>query len=116
VLVDFHCVEMHSFVSPQHSITDIKCRQSVFRICQVIAQNSDPGRKALIDDGILPVLLRLATNHIASNVINACKILKALAHTGTYRQELITAGVKDAMQQITRYAAFLSILPSCEHV
>jgi hypothetical protein len=92
--------------SPQHSITNIKCRQSVFQICQLIAQNSDPGRKALIDDGILPVLLRLATNHIASNVVNACKILNALAHTGTYRQELITAGVKISMQQITRYPIY----------
>jgi hypothetical protein len=95
--------------SPQHSITNIKCRQSVFQTCQLIAQNSDPGRKALIDDGILPVLLRLASNHIAGNVLNACKILNALAHSGTYRQELITAGVKDAMQQITRYAFYLFV-------
>jgi hypothetical protein len=57
----------------------------------------------LIDGGILPVLLRLATNHIASNVINACQILNALGHSGTYRQELITGGVKDVMQHITRY-------------
>jgi hypothetical protein len=75
----------------------------------MIAQLSDPGRKALIDNEILPVLLRLANDHTPSNVLNACKILRALAHTGTYRPELITERVKPAMQQITRYATHLSI-------
>jgi hypothetical protein len=94
--------------SPQHSITDVKCRQSVFQICEQIAQKSDSGRQALIDSQILPVLLRLTANHIGSNVVNACKILGALAHSGTYRQTLIEAGVKKAMEQITRYTYILS--------
>lgn len=88
--------------SPQHSVTNIKCRHFIFQICHVIAQNSDPGREALINDGVLPVLMRLANDHIGANVIHSCIILNGLAHTGTYRNQLVTAGVKDAMQQITR--------------
>lgn len=100
--------------SPQHSITNTKCREPVFQICQLIAQNSDPGRKALIDENILPVLQCLATDHIASNVISGCQLLNALAHTGTYRQEIIDAGVKNVMQQITRYVFYL--FPSSKHI
>jgi hypothetical protein len=88
--------------SPQHSITDSKCKQFTFQICEEIAQKSDAGRKALIDDGILPVLLRLAKNHIGVNVVNACKILNALAHSGTYRETLIEGGAKKVMENITR--------------
>ncbi|KAF8337678.1 armadillo-type protein [Amanita rubescens] len=89
------------WLSPQHSITDPKCKQFAFQICSEIAQKSDFGRKALIDDEILPVLLRLATNNIGTNVINACKVLNALAYSGTYRETLIEAGVKKVMEQIT---------------
>jgi hypothetical protein len=92
--------------SPQHSITDFKCRQFTFQICEEIAQKSDSGRKALIDEGILPVLLRLATNHIGTNVVNACNILNALAYSGTYRQTLIDAGAKKVMKQIMRYTFY----------
>ena len=88
--------------SPQHSITSSECKQSVFQICDEIAQKSDFGRKALIEDGILPVLVRLATSNIGTNVVNACKILNALAHSGTYRETLIEAGAKKVMEQITR--------------
>ena len=88
--------------SPQHSITNSKCKQFAFQICSEIAQKSDFGRKALIDDGILPVLVRLATNNIGSNVVNACQILNALAYSGTYRETLIKAGAKKVMEQITR--------------
>ena len=88
--------------SPQHSISDDQCRLYVFEICQLIAQKSDPGRKALIDGKALPVLLRLVADTIANNVIRACDLLKVLAQTGTYRSELRSAGVKDAMDRITR--------------
>jgi len=71
----------------------------------LIAQNSDLGRETLIDEAILPVLVRLAADKLAENVVRACDLLKALAHTGTYRSELISAGVKDAVERITRYVA-----------
>jgi hypothetical protein len=100
--------------SPQHSITNIKCRESVFQICRLIAQKSDPGRKALIDENILPVLESLASDRTASNVIGGCQLLNALAHTGTYRQEIINAGMKTVMQQFTRYVFYL--FPSSEHI
>lgn len=99
--------------SPQHSITDFRCRQFIFQICEKIAQKSDPGRKALIDDGILPVLLRLATNHIGTNVVNACEILNALAYSGTYRQTLIDADAKKVMEQITRYIYIFTKTQTC---
>lgn len=35
-------------------------------------------------------------------MVNACKILNALAHSGTYRETLIEAGAKKVMEQITR--------------
>lgn len=56
-----------------------------------------------MDEGALPVLLRLSASHVASNVINACKIVDALAFTGTYRKEIISSGLKNAMEHITRY-------------
>jgi hypothetical protein len=86
---------------PQHTILDLQCREFTFEICQLIAQNSDPGRRALIDGNIVPVLVQLSTNTLASNVVNSCNVLNALAHTGTYRSELV--GVKDAMERITKY-------------
>ena len=88
--------------SPQHSITDPKCKEFAFQICSEIAQKSDFGRKALIDGGILPVVLRLATSNIGINVVNACKVLNALAYSGTYRETLVEAGAKKVMEQITR--------------
>ena len=88
--------------SPQHSITDPGCKQFTFKICQEIAQKSDSGRKALIDDDILPVLLRLATSHIGTYVVNACDILNALAYSGIYRETLVEAGAKKAMERIAR--------------
>jgi hypothetical protein len=100
--------------SPQHSITDPKCKQFAFQICEEIAQKSDFGRKALIDGEILPVLLRLATNNIGTNVINACKVLNALAYSGTYRETLIEAGAKKIMEQITRCVS--TFLPRRKHV
>jgi hypothetical protein len=48
------------------------------------------------------VLLRLATHHVAGNVVNACRVLNALGHTGVYREVLIGGGVKGVMQRITR--------------
>jgi hypothetical protein len=46
----------------------------------------------------------LATHHVAGNVVNACRVLKALGHTGVCREVLIGGGVKDVMQRITRLA------------
>jgi hypothetical protein len=81
----------------------MKCRGYVFEICEIIAQKSDPGRQALIDAKVLPELSSLATSQKVAEVISACKILKALAHTGTFRNDLISAGSKDVMKGITRY-------------
>lgn len=89
--------------SPQHSITDMKCKECVFDICQEIAQQSDNGRKALVEAGVLPQLSRLATSSLAIEVISACKILKALAHSGTFVNDIISADLKLAMKSITRY-------------
>lgn len=81
----------------------MKCRGYVFEICEIIAQKSDPGRQALIEAKVLPELSSLATSQKAIEVISACKILKALAHTGTFRKDIISAGLKDVMKGITRY-------------
>jgi hypothetical protein len=81
---------------------DFQCKHLVFEICHLIAQRSDPGRRALIKEEVLPVLIQLAADKTASNVLGACNLLKALAHTGTYRSELMQAGVKEAMGRITR--------------
>ena len=75
----------------------------MFDICQLIAQKSDDGRQALVDEDILPELLYLANSRKAVEVVSACKILKALAHTGTFRNAIITAGLKKSMESITRY-------------
>jgi hypothetical protein len=95
--------ETEGFWSPRHSVTDVECKECVFNICQEIAQQSDDGRKALVDAGVLRELLYLATSQIATEVISACKILKALAHTGTFANDIKLAGLKDAMKYITRY-------------
>ena len=95
--VDHRCVDVPS---PQHSIADTKCKQFTFKICQEIAQISDSGRKALIDNGILPVLLRLATSHVGTYVVDACKILNALAYSGIYREILVKADTKKAMERM----------------
>lgn len=89
-------------------MTDTECKDYVFRTCRLIAQNSDPGRKALIDAGILPHLSILASSQIPLEVVSACQILKALAHTGTFRQNIISAGLKASMEHITRLAPFLA--------
>ena len=89
---------------PQHNIQDGECTQYVYEICQLIAQRSDNGRKALIEQNILPVVLQLVASQSLYHIDNACGILKALAHSGTYRAELITTGVKAAMDRITRFA------------
>ena len=94
--------------SPQHSITDLNCKLFTFKICEEIAQKSDSGRKALIDNEILPVLLRLATSDTGLYVINACKIVNALAYSGTYRQILVDEGAKKAMERITRYVFYIT--------
>jgi hypothetical protein len=91
--------------SPQHSNVDIQCRPYVFQICQSVAQDSDTGCRALIENNVLPVLVQLAADKLASNVISTCELLNALAYTGTFRSELISAGVKTAMERITRYVA-----------
>ena len=100
--------------SPLQSITDEKCRNYLFDICQLIAQKSDEGRKALVDADILSELLYLANSQKAIEVISACKILKALAHSGTFRNNIISAGLKKAMENITRYnfGSFSSLMIS----
>ena len=75
----------------------------MFEICQLIAQKSDDGRKELLDADILPELSYLASSQKAIEVLSACKILKALAHSGTFRNAIITAGLKKSMENITRY-------------
>ena len=87
----------------------------MFEICQLIAQKSDDGRQALVDADILPQLSsHLASNQKANEVVSACKILKALAHTGTFRNAIVSAGLKKVMENITRYnfGAFSSFTSS----
>jgi len=91
------------WLSPQHTNQNLQCRLHIFRITQSIAQHSDHGRKALIDSKVLPVLLRLINDRVASNVINGCQILNALAQTGTYREELLAAKIRDPLERITSY-------------
>jgi hypothetical protein len=55
-----------------------------------------------MDANVLPELSNLANSHIAVEVISACKILKALAHSGTFREAIISAGLKREMEHITR--------------
>jgi len=94
------------WLSPWHSITDKDCKSLVFDICQEIAQQSDDGRKALLDAGVLSELISLTRSSGSAEVISACKVLKALAHTGTFTNETVFAGVKDAMESITSYSPF----------
>ena len=74
----------------------------MFDICSLTAQTSDAGREALMDANVLPELSNLANSAIAVEVISACKILKALAHSGTFREAIISAGLKREMEHITR--------------
>lgn len=97
----------NEFYSPRYSVTESECKKYIFHICQLIAQHSDAGRQALINAQILPELSCLASSQIAIEVISACKVLKALAHTGTFRQDIISAGLKTSMEHITRYDSFL---------
>ena len=77
----------------------------MFDICQLIAQKSDDGRQALVDADILPELSHLVTtSQKATEVVGVCKILKALAHTGTFRNIIIEAGLKKAMENIIRHS------------
>jgi hypothetical protein len=57
----------------------------------------------MIDSGVLPVIVQLINHRITDNVSHGCEILAALAQTGTYRKELLAAGVKGALESITRY-------------
>ena len=75
----------------------------MFNICELIAQKSDEGRQALVDADILPELSHLSSSQKAIEVVSACKILKALAYSGTFRNTIITAGLEKAMEDITRY-------------
>lgn len=101
-----HLLLINKYYSPQYSVTDAECRKYVFHICQLIAQHSDAGRQALIDAKILPELSCLASSRIVTEVISACKVLKALAHTGTFGQDIISAGLQTSMEHITRYDSF----------
>ncbi|KDR80999.1 hypothetical protein GALMADRAFT_222596 [Galerina marginata CBS 339.88] len=92
---------MVKWLSPKYSVTDIECKTYVFQICQGIAQKSDTGRRALIEAGILPELSSLASSRMAPEVINACNILKALAHTRVFTHDIISAGLKTSMENIT---------------
>ena len=68
----------------------------------MIAENSDVGRKTLIDAGVLTVLLHLTTSSTVNLVVGGCDIVKCLMHSGVYRQKIITAGLREAMERITR--------------
>jgi len=76
-------------------------KKFVFEICQLIAQKSDNGRQALVDANVLPELSILANSQTAIEVVSACKILKALAHSGIFGNKIITAGLKKSMENIT---------------
>ncbi|KAG6832805.1 hypothetical protein H0H92_009424 [Tricholoma furcatifolium] len=89
------------WLSPRHSITDMECRHCVFNICEMIAQQSDAGRKALIEEKILLVLSHLATSRVTVEVVSACKILRALAHSGTFESEIISSGMRKTLKRIT---------------
>ena len=93
------------------NITDEERGNYVFDICQLIAQNLDDGRQALVDADILLKLSHLVSSRKAIEVVSACKFLKALAYTGTFRNAIILAGLKKAIENVTRYhlRAFSSI-------
>jgi hypothetical protein len=94
---------INEYLSPQYTNQDADCRKYIFHITQRIAEDSDLGRKALIDSDALPILVRLVNDRSSINVTVGCRILAALAQTGTYRDHLLAAGVKDALENITRY-------------
>ena len=75
----------------------------MFDICQIIAQESDDGRRSLVDADILPELSHLASSEKFIEVVSACRILRALAYSGTFRNIIITAGLEKFMEDITRY-------------
>jgi hypothetical protein len=82
--------------------------QNVYAICQLIAQRSDNGRKALIEQNILPVAIQLTTSQNVYHIDNACGILKALA-----RSKLINANVPAVMERITRS---VTLSAPCNHL
>ena len=88
--------------SPRHTVVDDDCRKDVFEISMLIAENSEPGRSAMINEGILPVLVALSSDACAQNVITSCTILQSLARPKIYRRKLVEAGVEKAMKAITR--------------
>ena len=92
--------------SPRRSITDEDCRKFVLEICQLIAQKSDDGRRALMDAKILPELSYLIGSQKAIEVVSACKILKALAHSGTFKNAIILAGLKKGMKKIAKITRY----------
>jgi len=94
-------VDLVGWLSPRHSITDEACKKFVFEICQLIAQKSDDGRQALVDANVVPELSILASSQTAIEVVSACKILKALAHSGKFGNFIISAGLKKVMENIT---------------
>jgi hypothetical protein len=83
------------------------CRHSAFEICKLIAQ-TDQGRRSLLEHGILPVLVQLSADGSGINVIGACEVLSALAQSEAFKAEMIAAGVRTAMERITRYAIMLN--------
>ena len=88
--------------SPRYTVTDTDCKKYGLDICRIIAGHSDVGRDALIKARILPELMHLSSSQTAYEVIESCKILKALVHTGTYRQHIIAAGLQKSMAHIAR--------------
>ena len=88
--------------SPRYTVTDTDCKKYGLDICCIIAGHSDVGRDALIQGSILPELMHLSSSQTAYEVFGSCKILKALVHTGTYRQHIIDAGLQKSMEHIAR--------------
>jgi len=80
-----------------------KCLQVAFDILLVVSQNSDEGRQFVIEEGILPMLIRHAKGQEVGNVVNACNVVVAILHTGTFRQVVVDAGIKKVMEDITGY-------------
>lgn len=68
-----------------------------------LAAKSDEGRKALIiHPQFLPILFQLVTHSSASEAINGCRILGAVARSGTYYQDLMLHGFVDETKRIIR--------------
>ncbi|KDR76392.1 hypothetical protein GALMADRAFT_140093 [Galerina marginata CBS 339.88] len=91
------------WINPQFSMSSQECRQLAYDILLVISQNSDAGRQSVIEAGILPILTRLATGQKVENIINACNLVTALVHTGTFRQAVVDVGMKKVMEDITSW-------------